>query len=126
MCSTTLDWFARRLVESKINFELLNGFPVPHLGDHLPRIAQIAGLRTARADKRLEDWATAAGTDMKETTSNADLDAELDARIACAYGLTQDHVKTIWETYGPGSAGLPDLAKVLTYMTQYCPGSVGK
>jgi hypothetical protein len=113
-------------VESGLTFEVLNSLPVPRLGDHLSRIAQIAGLRTARADKRLEDWATTVGTDLKETTSNADLDAELDARIACAYGLSQDHVKTIWETYGPGSSGLPDLTKVLVYMTQYCPGSVGK
>ena len=126
MCSTAFDWFARRLVETKMNFEILMALPVPQLGDHLSRIAQIAGLRTARADKRLEDWATAAGTDMRETTSNADLDAELDARIACAYGLSQDHVKSIWETYGPGSSELPDLAKVLAYMTQYCPGSIGK
>jgi hypothetical protein len=125
LCSTALDWFARRLVETNLTFELLACFPIPKLGDHLSRIAQIAGLRTARADKRLEDWATAAGTDLKETTSNTDLDAELDARIACAYGLSQDHVKNIWETYGPGSSDLPDLAKVLAYMTQYYPGNVG-
>lgn len=122
LCSTPLDWFARRLIETKVNFELLNGFPVPHLGDHIRRIAQIAGLRTARADKRLENWAVAAGADLTETTLNENLDAELDARIACAYGLTQDHVKTIWATYGPGAAGLPDLNKVLALMTQFCPG----
>ena len=127
LCSTSADWFMRKIVESSVTFGIMYSLPVPLSEEcSLVRIAQIAGLRTARADKRLEDWATAAGTDMKETTSNADLDAELDARIACAYGLSQDHVKTIWETYGPGSSGLPDLAKVLAYMTQYCPGSIGK
>ncbi len=125
LCSTSLDWFSRRIVESGLTFEVLCSLPVPILGEHLSRIAQIAGLRTARADKRLEAWAKAAGADLQEATSNADLDVELDARIACAYGLTQDHVKTIWETYGPGSSDLPDLAKVLAYMTQYYPGSVG-
>jgi hypothetical protein len=127
LCSTSADWFMRRIVESSVTFGVMYSLPVPLPEEgSLVRIAQIAGLRTARADKRLEDWATTVGTDLKETTSNADLDAELDARIACAYGLSQDHVKTIWETYGPGSSGLPDLTKVLVYMTQYCPGSVGK
>jgi hypothetical protein len=73
-------------------------------------------LRTARADKRLEDWARTAGADLSETTSNDDLDVELDARIACAYGLTEDHLSTIWSTYGPGADTLPDLAAVIARM----------
>lgn len=119
LCSTSLDWFARRLVETGLTFEILNSFPMPRLGEHLARIAQIAGLRTARADKRLEDWARSAGADLTESTINADLDVELDARVADAYGLTPDHLSTIWSTYGPGADELPDLAAVTVRLQQF-------
>lgn len=112
LCSTTLDWFARRIVESGLTFEVLNSLPVPLLGEHQQRVAHIAGLRTARADDRLNDWAEAAGTDLTETTSDTDLDVELDAIVAHAYGLTEEHLDTIWATYGPGADALPDLAAV--------------
>jgi hypothetical protein len=125
LCSTTLDWFARRIVESGLTFEVLNSLPVPRLGEHQQRVAQIAGLRTARADKRLNDWAEAAGADLTETTPNAELDVELDALVAYAYGLTEEHLDTIWATYGPGADDLPDLDAVKTKLralSQDTPG----
>ncbi|MFB6188049.1 MAG: hypothetical protein ABEI86_14440, partial [Halobacteriaceae archaeon] len=36
LCSIPLDWYARRFVETTLNFHILNGFPIPRPGREHP------------------------------------------------------------------------------------------
>lgn len=111
LSSIPLDWYARRFVEKHLNFFILNPLPVPRPVETSPlrsRAIALAG-RLAAHDRRLAEWAGAINVEVGPLALNAkhDMICELDAVVAHAYGLTDVHLKHIFETFhegwGPGT-----------------------
>lgn len=102
-----LDWYARRVVQLHLTFHLLNNFPIP---DPVPdiennqiamRVVEITG-RLAAVDDRFSDWAEAVGVPIGSVTDEATkqgLICELDACVAHLYGLDEDDLAVIYETF---------------------------
>ncbi len=117
LASMPFDWYVRRVVETHVNFHLLNAFPIPRPDRedrHRLEIESIAG-RLAAVDDWFEDWASAVGV---PTASVADdemdsLLARLDAAVAHGYGLDQDDLKVIFDTFHAGADYSIRLAVVL-------------
>ena len=114
-----LDWYARRYVESHVNYFIINPFPVPRPGrDDLmwQRVVALAG-RLACPDDRFGDWAdavrVACGPIMED--EKTDMIHELDAVVACLYGLTEPQLVHIFETFHEGWAYHERLEGVLRH-----------
>jgi hypothetical protein len=107
LCSIPLDWYARRYVETHLNFHVLYPFPVPrpHRDDPLrQRVEELSG-RLAAVDDRYADWAAAVGAPVGSITDSvekADMIAELDAGVSLLYGLEEPDVRLIFETFHVG------------------------
>lgn len=119
LSSIPLDWYARRVIEISVNFHLLNAFPVPRpaRGDrHRLVVEQIAG-RLAAVDDWYADWASAVGVKVGSVGEDErdDLIARLDAAVAHLYGLNEDDLKVIFETFHAGWDYSPRLAAVLAH-----------
>lgn len=120
MSSIPFDWYARRIVELHLTFELLGSMPIPAgaLSDaRRARVVEIAG-RLAAIDGRYADWADAVGVPLGSVTTEAekgDLIAELDALVARLYGLDRDDLEHVFETFHRGWDYLPRLDRVLSY-----------
>lgn len=105
--SAIFDWQARRVIELKMSFEILNTLSIPDPGvGHVlrDRITLIAG-RLASRDDRFKDWADAIGATVGSITDEErePLCVELDACVAHLYGLNGDDVAVIFDTFGrPG------------------------
>ena len=108
LSSMILDWYARRVVELHINFYLLNNFPIPEHYDDDPvaaRVVTIAG-RLAAVDDRYADWAAEVGVEVGTVTDKGtreDLACELDACVAHLYGLDEEDIAVIYETFHTGA-----------------------
>ena len=104
LSSMTLDWYARCVVELHLNFHILNNFPIPDPGTGHPvrdRVVEIAG-RLAAVDERFADWAAEVGVPVGSANDpeiKRDLLAELDACVAYLYGLDEDDLAVIYETF---------------------------
>ena len=105
LSSMILDWYARRLVEIKLSFTLLNGFPIPDRDPKADlvaaRIAEIAG-RLAAVDERFAEWAADVGVlvgSVGDETAKTDLVCELDACVAHLYGLDESDLAVIYGTF---------------------------
>lgn len=110
LSSLPLDWYARRFVETAMNFFILNPFPIPRPDREDPlrqRIEEIAG-RLAAVDERYLGWAEALGVECGSLFADEKLDliCELDAVVARLYGLKRKHLAHIFATFheawGPG------------------------
>lgn len=106
LCSIPLDWFARRWVEVSMNFHIFNSFPIPRLERKNPlwqRVVALAG-RLAAVDDRYKDWAKAVGVKHGplDDRTRQDHIHELDAAVALLYGLTEQHLTHIFETFHEG------------------------
>ncbi len=104
-----LDWYARRVVELSLNFHILNNFPIPDADvDNDPvarRVVHISG-RLAAVDERYAEWAQKVGVPVGSVTDEAtkqDLICELDACVAHLYGLDEDDLAVIYETFHEGA-----------------------
>lgn len=105
--SIPFDWYARRWIETKVSFELLNPMPIPRpqrSSVYRLRIVELAG-RLAAVDDRYEVWADAVGVPigtllMEQERSEAL--AELDALVALLYGLAEDQLRHIFATFHRG------------------------
>ena len=91
LSSLPLDWYARRFVETHVNFFVLNPFPVPRPDEQrLPRdrVISLAG-RLAAPDARFAGWAERLGVGCAplESEEKEDHIRELDAVVARLYGL---------------------------------------
>ncbi len=111
LSSIALDWYARRFVETHLNFYVFNPFPVPRPPNTDPlwqRAVALAG-RLAGRDKRYAKWAEAVGVDYGKLPDDEKDDHinELDAVAAQLYGLEERHLIHIFETFhegwGPGT-----------------------
>lgn len=103
LASLPLDWYARRFVETNVNFFILNPFPVPRPADDSvlgARVVEIAG-RLAARDDRFAEWAAAVGVECGhlDAEEKFDLICELDAVVAHLYGLSEAHLRHIFETF---------------------------
>lgn len=101
--SLPLDWYARRFVETNVNYHFLNAFPFPRPGDDEPRrkrVIDIAGRLAARGEP-FEEWASAVGVDCGSINEDEELELiyELDAVAAQLYGLDRDQLVTVFETF---------------------------
>jgi hypothetical protein len=108
LSSLPLDWYARRFVETHLNFFVLNPFPIPRPSrndSHWQRTVALAG-RLAAVDDRFGDWATAVGVECGplDPGEKFDLICELDAVVAHLYGLDRRQLAHIFETFHEGWA----------------------
>ncbi|MBA2724518.1 MAG: hypothetical protein H0U53_00880, partial [Actinobacteria bacterium] len=106
LSSLPLDWYARRVVEINLNFHILNGFPVPrpHRDDPLRQeVERLAG-RLSATDARFSTWAASLGVPIGSVESSqvADCVAQLDAAVALLYGLDEQDLIHVFETFHVG------------------------
>lgn len=126
LCSVPLDWYARRVVENHVSYQLLNAFPVPRTSredSRRCRVVEIAAQLSA-LDERFQEWAAAVGVSTGSVVEDEkpELLAELDALVAHLYGLDRDDVIHIFETFHRGWDYGPRLEKVLGYFDAIGPG----
>jgi hypothetical protein len=119
LSSIPLDWYARRVVENHVSYELLNAFPVPRPGRDHPvrrRVEELAG-RLGAHDERYADWAKIVGVPVASVGGDEkdDLIAELDAAVAFLYGLDEGEIRHIFETFHVGWRHETRLASVLAH-----------
>lgn len=103
LASIPLDWYARRTVERGLNFHLFNALPIPRppRENALRRKIETNAGRLAASDDRFREWAKAVGVkigSVKES-EREELIAEMDAAVAILYGLDEDDVAHIFETF---------------------------
>ena len=106
LSSIPLDWYARRFVETHLNFFVINPFPVPRPERNSKgwrRVVKLAG-RLACPDQRFSDWASAVEVDCGPLIPEEkdDLIYELDAVVAHLYGLNEIQLIHIFETFHVG------------------------
>lgn len=119
LCSIPLDWYARRFVETGLNYHIINPFPIPR-PDHDNLLWQqavaLAG-RLACPDERFADWAATVGVESGplESAQKEDMIHELDAVVAHLYGLSEGQLRHIFETFHEGWDYGPRLEAVLDH-----------
>ena len=104
--SLALDWYARRFVETHVNFFVLNPFPVPRPDEQSllrDRVIALAG-RLAAPDDRFSGWAERLGIECGplESEDKEDHIQELDAVVARLYGLDKAQLVHVFETFHEG------------------------
>ena len=106
LSSIPLDWYARRFVETHVNFFVFNPFPIPRpqrCDVFWKRAVKLAG-RLACPDKRFANWAQAVGVECGPIAADEkeDMIHELDAVVAHLYGLSKPQLVHIFETFHEG------------------------
>ena len=106
LCSIPLDWYARRFVETHVNFFIINPFPIPRPSrDNLgwKRVIEIAGC-LACPDDRFAAWAEKVGVECGplDAEKKEDMIYELDAVVAHLYNLDENQLVHIFETFREG------------------------
>ena len=106
LCSIPLDWYARRFVETNVNFFIINPFPVPRPerdDARWRRVVDLAG-RLACPDERFAAWAEAVGGACGPLAADEkdDMIHELDAVAARLYGLGEAQLVHVFETFHEG------------------------
>lgn len=106
LASVPLDWYARRFVETSMNFFVINPFPIPRPTRTDPRWQRTVALsgRLAAVDTRFARWAKAVGVECGRLSDDEkyDMICELDAVVTHLYGLKQEHLVHIFETFHEG------------------------
>jgi hypothetical protein len=106
LSSLPLDWYARRFVELSMNYHILNAFPVPRPrhDDLLGKRAVALGGRLAATLPSFKTWARAVGVACGKLSADErdDMIHELDAVVALLYGLSEHHLRHIFETFHEG------------------------
>ncbi len=137
LSSIPFDWYARRFIELHMTFELLNSLPIPVI-DPLTgftitseenstrqsdmrsikkRVIEISGMLAA-VDERFENWAEQVGVpvgSIKSDSMKDDLIAELDALVCLLYGLSEDQVRKMFDSFHRGWNYQVRLAAVLVH-----------
>jgi hypothetical protein len=106
LSSLPLDWYARRMVETHLDYHNFNPLPVPRplRADPLwQRTVELAG-RLACPDVRFRSWAKAVGVECGrlEEREKEDMIRELDGVVAHLYGLSEPQLQHIFETFHEG------------------------
>jgi len=121
--SLSLDWYARRFVETGLKFYLVNTFPVPRPEPDHPlacRTVALAG-RLACPDARFAEWASPVGVECGPLRDDVkqDIIHELDAVVAHLYNLDEKHLTHIFETFHEGWDYMPRLRSTLTHFRRW-------
>jgi len=119
LSSRPLDWFARRFVETHLQFFILNALPIPRRprsDKDWRRVVGLAG-RLASPDDRFADWAKKVGVGYGPLMAEEkqDMIDELDAVVAKLYGLSETQLIHLFETFHEGWDHEPRLRAVLNY-----------
>ena len=119
LCSIPLDWYARRFVETNVNFFILNPFPIPRPERSSPlwqRVVELSG-RLACPDDRYAEWAEAVGVShgQLEPEDKQDKIYELDAAVSLLYDLSEPQLIHIFQTFHEGWEYESRLDEVLKY-----------
>ena len=105
LSSMILDWYARRIVEKNLNFYIFKSLPIPEVDvDAHPVARQLvtASGRLAAVDSRFADWAKEVGVPVGSAVPGTIKDSlihELDACVARLYGLDEDDIGVILDTF---------------------------
>ena len=131
LSSMICDWYARRVVELSMTFTVFGNIPIPEVNiDTDPiawRVVEIAGTLAA-VDDRFEDWAAEVGVPVGTATdTNSDykkaLIEELDACVALLYGLDEDDLACLYETFHEGKDYSARHRAVLAHFRRLSTGS---
>ena len=104
LSSMIFDWQMRRIMELTLSFTDLMSTSIPDPGPENSvrrHVAVMAG-RLAAVDERFSDWAADVGVPVRSANDPAiqqDLLAELDASVAYLYGLDEDDLAVIYQTF---------------------------
>lgn len=104
LSSMLCDWQSRRIVELHMTFIQIDQLSIPDPGEGHPirdRVVEIAG-RLAAVDGRFAEWAEQVGVPVGSANDEATKQAliyELDACVAHLYGLDEDDLAVIYETF---------------------------
>ena len=106
LSSIPLDWYARRFVETNLNFFIIKPFPVPRPSREnalWQRVVELAG-RLACPDKRFAEWASKVDVACGplDESEKEDHIHELDAVVSHLYGLSKSQLIHIFETFHEG------------------------
>lgn len=106
LSSIPLDWYARRFVETHVNYFVFNPLPIPrpdHSDRHWHQVVQLAG-RLACPDDRFAEWAEKVGVEAGPLAPDEmdDMIYELDAVVSHLYGLSETQLAHIFETFHEG------------------------
>jgi hypothetical protein len=117
LSSRICDWYTRRWVEMTMSFTIFNTIPCPKMdSSHLlyGEMVQAAG-RLSCPDKRFAKWAKAVGVECGPLNSEDKqaLVDRVDATSALLYGLSEQELETVFETFHEGWDWKPDYARVL-------------
>lgn len=99
-----LDWYARRIVSTHFKFYIFNSLPIPDAdpGHSVTRrVVEISG-RLAAVDERFAEWAAEVGVPvgtLQKDPEREDAIAELDACVALLYGLDENDLQIIYDTF---------------------------
>ena len=123
LSSIPLDWFARRFVELNVNFFILNSFPIPRpkRSDILyQRIVELSG-RLASSSDKFKDWAKLVKVECGPLDVDVKVDKiyELDAIVSLLYGLKENDIVHIFETFHEGWDYEERLKSVLSYYKKW-------
>ena len=101
MNSLPFDWQARRFVERHLNFFVLEGLKLPSLTDDDVKALATPAARLSCPDERFAEFAEATGVEcgpLDDGERNA-LRAEIDARVARIWGLTDDELEIVFSDF---------------------------
>ncbi len=101
MNSLAFDWQARRFVESHLNFFILEGLRLPALDEEDVAALAATAARLSCPDERFAEFAEATGVEWGplEEEERAGLRAEIDARVARAWGLTTEELEIVFADF---------------------------
>ena len=131
LSSMICDWYARRVVELKMSFAVFGNIPIPEVNidtDPLARrVVEIAGTLAA-VDDRFAGWAAEVGVPVGAATDSnpsykKELIEELDACVALLYGLDEDDLACLYETFHEGKDCSARHQAVLTHFRKLAASS---
>ncbi|MCB9752002.1 MAG: hypothetical protein H6713_18665 [Myxococcales bacterium] len=123
LCSIPFDWFVRRVVETHMNFHVLNPAPIPRPTREDPRWRRVVALagRLAASDERFAAWAREVGVacgPLPEEQRAASV-AELDAVVARLYGLDAAQTERVFRSFHVGWDPGPRLRAALLFHARW-------
>jgi hypothetical protein len=103
LSSVPADWYARRFVETHLSLFIVNSLPIPRplrSCKYWRRVVALAG-RLACPDDRFTAWAQSVGVACGplDPAEKCQMIEELDAVVARLYGLTDDQLVHIFDTF---------------------------
>ncbi|HXG71296.1 MAG TPA: hypothetical protein VNJ04_11890, partial [Gemmatimonadaceae bacterium] len=107
LSSIPLDWYARRFVETHVNYFVFNPLPIPRPERDSwgwRRIADLSARLAVQNDDRFERWGAGLGIDPSALSEDEKEDHihEIDAAVAHLYGLAEPDLVHIFETFHAG------------------------